>query len=148
MYDNNLKIFDKKCQDIATIDKFKSKSGNSSNTKSVSLSQLSQNYDWTSKSGMKFVHDAAAIENFLSINNILLKLNRVLSSNLNSCLLTFYPNGGSGIRLHDDCDPPMDNTEPIAVISFGSKWSIELFHNYKNPSVMPCKALEVSQNSL
>ena len=135
-------------QDISSIDKFKPSNTNSSNTKSVWLSTSSQSYDWTAKSGLKYVHDAVSIEKFPSIYSLLQKVNGALKSNLNSCLLTLYPNGGSGIRLHDDCDPPMDNTEPIAVISLGSTRTIELFQNYKSPSLKPCKSLNVSKNSL
>ena len=97
----------------------------------------------------KIVHKRACpIGDFPIVNELLDKVNLHLGSDLNSCLVTYYPDGHSGIRLHDDFEHTLDNDQPIAVISFGAKRSIEFFHNHQSETQAPQGSFQVSEGSL
>ena len=116
---------------------------------SLWLSRTNQPYTWESISSGQVTHNKALpISNFPDIDSMLDKINSELNSNLNSCLVMYYPNSSSGIRVHDDAEPSMDNNEPIAVVSLGTTRLIEFFHNYQSTSEQPVKSLSADNNSL
>ena len=134
--------------DLTSVKKFRDNAESYSNTKTLWLIRSSQSYEWFSKAGKQFPHEANPVQNFPAINSLMDKVNSHLSSKFNSCLVTFYPDGGSEIRIHDNCEQVMDNREPIAVVSLGTSRRIDFLHNYKHKSEDPCKFLDVDDNSL
>ena len=118
-------------------------------TKSFWLSRTDQPYEWTSMRTGNVVHNRACpLTDFPEINELLDKVNLHLGSDLNSCLVAYYSDGKSGIRLHDDFEHTLDNDQPIAVVSFGAKRTIDFFHNHQSESQAPAASFEISENSL
>ena len=121
----------------------------SSNTKTLWLSRTTEDYNWTSlKSGKVAKNKAVPFSDFPDIDKLLDSVNERLGSDLNSCLVCFYPSVKSGIRIHDDYEYNMDNEQPIAVVSFGTKRGIQFFHNYQAPTEKPLLELSPEDKSL
>ena len=94
------------------------KSAGSGKTISLWLSRTSKSYAWTSrKSGTVYNNKAVPIMDIPEADALLDKVNSVLETDLNSCLVQYYPDNSSGVRIHDDFEFVMDNTQPIAVVS-------------------------------
>ena len=146
-------INDTECETILNnfrhISKFNQNSDTSSNTKSLWLSRTDEPYDWSSKKSGKTTHNKALpITDFPRVNELLDKVNQELGSDLNSCLIAYYPDGTSGIRLHDDFEHTLDNDQPIAVVSIGAKRPVEFFHNHQAPTESPVSSIEVESSSM
>ena len=136
-------------KEIQSVKKFNITDDGSNNVKTLWLSRTSQMYEWEStKSGKKSKHNATPIGDFPAVEALLEKLNCDFDYDLNSCLVSYYPNGNSGIRVHDDCESTMDNSQPIAVISLGANRSVEFFHNYQAVTEIAAKSLTVQEKSL
>ena len=130
---------------LKNCEKFQS----STKTETLWLSQTNEDYEWVSrKSGKVTKNCAVPISNFPEINNLLNSVNKMLDSDLNSCLVCFYPNEKSGIRMHDDFEQNMDNSQPIAVVSFGAERSIQFYNNYQAATEDPVKELHPENGSL
>ncbi len=122
---------------------------NTTSTKSLWLSRTNEPYSWTSrKSGTVFNNKAVPIAEFSDINVMLDKVNAELGSDLNSCLIQYYPDNSSGIRVHDDFEHVMDSNQPIVVISLGATRTVEFFHNFQSTSETPAKSFGVQSNSM
>ena len=118
-------------------------------TQSVWLSRTNLPYCWETKTAGKVTKKVATpISNFPLINILLDRVNTELNSELNSCLVTFYPDGNSGIRLHDDFEVEMDESQPIAVVSIGETRTVEFLHDYQAATESPVKSLKPSNGSL
>lgn len=136
-------------ESLKNCQKFQESSETSSNTKTLWLSKTTEDYNWTSlKSGFVTKNSAVAISNFPEVNKLMDSVNEMLGSDLNSCLVSFYPSEKSGIRMHDDYEHNMDNDQPIAVVSFGAKRAIQFYHNYQAPTEDPVKELLPDDRSL
>ena len=121
----------------------------SKGTKSLWLSRTNEPYTWSSrKSGTVFNNKAVPVTDFPDINTMLDKVNTELGSDLNSCLIQYYPDNSSGIRIHDDFEHVMDNRQPIAVISLGATRTVEFFHNFQSTSETPAKSVIVHSSSM
>ena len=113
------------------------------------LSKTDQAYDWVSKkSGIVTHNKAVSIAEFPVIDSMLDKVNSELGTNLNSCLVMYYPNSGSGVRVHDDCDDTFDANQPIAVVSLGASRVVEFFNNYQSTTERPAKTVAVHTGSM
>ena len=129
--------------------KFKKDNTLSNFTKSLWLSRTSEPYEWKSRKTGSVIHNKAEpITDFPAIDAMLDRVNAELGSDLNSCLIQYYPDNTSGIRVHDDFEHVMDNNQPIAVVSLGAKRTVEFFHNYQTTSETPAKSIGVQSNSL
>ena len=118
-------------------------------TKSMWLSTTALPYKWTSYStGNITVKEANPMGDFKFINLLLENINDCLGTTLNSCLIQYYPNGGSGIRLHDDFEWEMDHSQPFVNVSIGCCRKIEFFHNYQKASETPAKVVLVQNGSM
>ncbi len=53
------------------------------------------------------------------------KVEEIIKSNFNSCLLNLYHNGSEGVDWHGDAEKTLGNRPVIASLSFGAK---ENFH--------------------
>ncbi len=91
---------------------------------SVWLSETTLSYSWTSGKHVS-VKEASPISDFPSIHTLMNRINQEYGFDLNSCLIQYYPNGNSGIRLHDDYELDMDERQPICVVSIGVSRTIE-----------------------
>ncbi len=118
---------------LVSHDTFKS----AGKTKSLWLSRTSEPYSWTSRKSKTVINNKAVkITDFPDIDAMLDKVNAELGTDLNSCLIQYYPNNSSGIRLHDDFEHVMDNNQPIAVVSLGAPRIVEFsqFPNHFRPA--------------
>ena len=122
------------------LESFKKFDYRGNTTKSVWLSTTSLPYKWTShSSGINTVKEANPMSDYEHIQSLLKKINASMGTNLNSCLIQYYPNGSSGIRIHDDFEWEMDQSQPFVNVSIGSCRKIEFFHNYQKASETPAK---------
>ena len=120
-----------------------------SKTKSMWLSKTSLPYKWTSYgSGKNTVKQAIPIKDFQHIQSLLERINSEMGTSLNSCLIQFYPNGSSGIRLHDDFEWEMDQSQPFLNISIGESRKVEFLHNYQKASETPSKVVVAKNGSM
>ena len=130
---------------LKSHDTFKS----ATKTTSLWLSRTSESYAWSSvKSGTVYIHKAVPITNFPPADVMLDKVNLKLGTDFNSCLVQYYPDNASGVRIHDDFEFAMDNTRPIAVVSTGATRTVEFFHNFQTTSETPAKAISVQSESM
>ena len=136
-------------QTLQQVPNFNGVNTSGGKTKSFWLSRTNVPYEWSSMRTGNIVHNRACpMTDFPCIDELLDKINRELGSDLNSCLITYYPDGKSGIRLHDDFEHTLDNDQPIAIVSFGAKRSIDFFHNHQTESQTPVGSVEVENCSM
>ena len=120
-----------------------------SGTKSMWLSNTLLPYSWESfTSGKTITKQASPISDFKHIEKLLCRINSSMKTDLNSCLIQYYPTGSSSIRLHDDFEFEMDQSEPFVVISVGETRNVEFFHNYQKPSEVPIRTISAEQGSM
>lgn len=118
-------------------------------TKSLWLSHTNEPYEWKSEvSGKLTINRAIPFSQYKNIDNLLQRINSDKNLDLNSCLIQYYPDGQSGIRLHDDSESTMDPSKPIIVVSSGSTRTIEFFHNYQRVTEPPRKSIQSSNGSM
>ena len=89
-------------------------------------------YIWESKNG-PIVNKPIPIDDFPVVKDILSKGNSEYNCNLNCCLVSYFKNGTTGIRLHHDNEDSLDHTEPIVVVSIGAVRRIEFIDNEHEP---------------
>ena len=113
------------------------------------LSTLNSSYTWVSKKNNKLYQNKPhPITNYANIENLRNMINDKLGSNLNSCLVTFYPTGQSGINLHTDNEEVMDNRQPICVASFGAVRTVEFLRKYQGPNSRPQHVIQPKEGSI
>ena len=71
-----------------------------------------------------------------------------MGTSLNSCLIQFYPTGFTGVRLHDDFEWEMDQSQPFINVSIGESRRVEFLHNYQKSSDRPAKVVKVGDGSM
>ena len=121
----------------------------SQSPKSAWFTNTELNYSWESHTtGNVTTKQPNPIGENSAMNAMLIRINKMLGSSMNSCLVQFYPSGHSGIRLHDDLEPEMAGDDHIAVVSIGASRTIEFLHNYKAPSEDACLSIKPSNSSL
>ena len=132
--------------DLNCTDKFDS---TVTNSKSLWLSTTSLPYKWTSFcSGKAVTKHAVPIKDFSHINQLLHRINHERGTSLNSCLIQYYPTGFAGIRLHDDFEWEMDQSQPFINVSIGESRRVEFLHNYQKSSERPAKVVNVGDGSM
>ena len=121
----------------------------SSGTQSVWFSTCDFPYSWhSSATGNTTKKLPIKIDANSPILSVMKNINSKLNVSFNSCLVQYYPNGYSGVRLHDDFEPEMSLNDPIAVVTVGQCRPIEFFTNYQAPSETPAKTLTPEQGSM
>ena len=97
------------------------------------ISKINQPYTWVSKSTNKtFSFDPQSFTDYPNIIKLCDLINQQNDSQLNSCLISFYPTGKAAINLHADNEETMDNNEPISVFSIGTSRTIEFVKKYES----------------
>ncbi len=77
------------------------------------LTQTGQPYKWNRANGSATVKEPISFENYPTINALLNKLNSDKNLSLNSCLVSCMRDGRCSLRLHNDDEDSMDQTQPI-----------------------------------
>ena len=147
-YDEYVDSFEEKsmAEDLEALDINYS---GSDSTKHLWLTDLDQDYTWKSKKSNKtFTNPPVKIGGYRGFNDIMTKLNTDFNIRMNSCLLNIYPNGHSGIKLHDDDEWEIDHTQPICVISFWCVRKVDFYGRYQNSDENPMLSLEPVSGSL
>jgi alkylated DNA repair dioxygenase AlkB len=60
----------------------------------------------------------------LAVQQIMANINHTYNYSLNVCFLNYYENDTKGLHWHSDDSHPIDNEQPIAVVSFGAERDI------------------------
>ena len=97
------------------------------------LTLTGQSYAWKNSRGNKTVKDPLSFDNFPGILGMLNQLNSEYGVSLNSCLISCLPDGQSKLRLHDDGEESLDETQPIIVLTVGAERDIEFRGKYQHP---------------
>lgn len=120
----------------------------SGKTKSKWLTSTGESYSWSSNSGHETMNEPIAIDSFPSVKRLLDKVNVDFGLDLNSCLVTLYQDGRSGLRLHADDEEGMDPNSPICVFSVGTERSIDFLSQYQAATEKPLLSLTPKEGSL
>ena len=105
-------------------------------------------YSWSAKSGKVFTNEPVCINQYKCIQNLLVKINSTFNVDLNSCLVTYYRDGRSGLRPHSDNEKSMDPLSPISVFSVGSDRQIHFYSQYQASSEAPVLSITPGEGSL
>lgn len=122
--------------------------GKKSETNTSWLTTTNQPYTWKNQRGKEFVNNPVDITQSKYINQLMLDLNKKHDLDLNSCLVTYYKDGKSAIRLHNDGEDSMDSTQPICVVSVGAVRQIDFLHQYQHFEEEPMLSLNPESGSL
>jgi alkylated DNA repair dioxygenase AlkB len=141
-------LYDTVQSDIEAF-KFKELNLPDNQTASKFLCDSDEPYTWDSaKSGKSYVNKAHKMSEFQGIKELCGKINADLGTDLNSCLVTFYPNGTSGVRLHADGEEDMDRNSPICVLTLGVERCVEFLHKYQPPQTALVLSFSPSDGSM
>ena len=120
---------------------------NKSKITTAFISSVEEPYIWESQAG-PVRNEALNMNDYPVIKSVLDKVNTHMDSNLNCCLVSRQPSGSAAIRLHDDNEVNMDQTEPICVISLGTKRKIEFVNQHQKGYRHTILSLEPEENSM
>jgi alkylated DNA repair dioxygenase AlkB len=120
---------------------------NKSKISTAFISSVEEPYIWESQSG-PIRNEALKMNDYPVIKSVLEKVNAHMGSDLNCCLVSRQPSGSAAIRLHDDNEVNMDQTEPICVISLGTKRKIEFVNQHQKGYKHTVLSLEPKENSM
>ncbi|NRB82046.1 MAG: alpha-ketoglutarate-dependent dioxygenase AlkB, partial [Saccharospirillaceae bacterium] len=112
------------------------------------LTDTNLSYTWTSKAGKTFSNEPVCLNQYKCIQKLLEKINSNFNVDLNSCLVTYYRDGTSGLRPHSDNEKSMDPLSPICVFSVGSDRQIRFFSQYQSTSEEPLLSVIPGEGSL
>ncbi len=132
----------------AEVESFGLSSKSGSKTVAKWLSSDSEPYSWTSSTGKKFVNKPDDISNCTAISELMQKINTEFQVDMNSCLVTCFKDGTSGIRLHRDDEDEIDQESPICVFTIGEERKIEFLSMYQSPSQQPLLSITPKEGSL
>ncbi len=132
----------------AEVESFDLCSKSGSKTVAKWLSADSEAYSWTSSSGKKFVNKPTDISNCPAISELMEKINSEHHVEMNSCLVTCFKDGTSGIRLHCDDEDEIDQESPICVFTIGEERKVEFLSAYQNASEAPLLSITPKEGSL
>ena len=120
----------------------------SGSTSSKWLSSDNEAYTWASRSGRETVKEPIAINSFPCIMELMGKINGKCEADMNSCLVTLFPDGRSGIRLHQDDEDEMDPGSPICVFTVGEERKVEFLSTYQASSETPILTIIPKEGSV
>ncbi len=132
----------------AEVESFNLFSKSGSKTVAKWLSTGNEPYSWTSSSGKKFVNTASDISKCPAIFELMEKINSELHVKMNSCLVTCFKDGTSGIRLHCDDEEEIDQDSPICVFTIGEERKVEFLSAYQSASETPLLSITPKEGSL
>ena len=124
--------------------------GDSGSDKPVNrwLNSDGEAYPWGPKSGPKTVNAPIDISGYPCITQLMQKINDREKCDLNSCLVTYYKNGKSEVRLHHDKEEGMDPLSPICVFTIGAERTVEFLPGHGISSDDPLLSLSLKEGSL
>ena len=123
-------------------------SGTKSAPKTSWLTLDGEAYVWENKSGKKFVNPPTDFQLYPSLMKLMSKINSDYNLQLNSCLLTYYRDGRSGIKLHQDSEDSMDPASPICVLTLGGSRRVEFLSILQNPNETPLLSFSPAEGDL
>ena len=94
-------------------------------------------YTWEASSGKKFVNKPSNLSDYPSIMKLMEEINAKYNVDMNSCLVTYFHDGKSSIRLHQDAEKELDCDSPICVFSIGGTRSIEFLSRFSTATESP-----------
>ena len=109
----------------------------SGSTSSKWTSSDDETYSWSSSSGKETVNQPIEIDSFPGIKKLMDKVNLESGTDMNSCLVTHFPDGKSYIRLHADGEQEMAPDSPICVFTVGQERPVEFLSMYQAASEQP-----------
>ena len=113
----------------------------------VFISSQCDPYVWKSKGG-EVVNTPLLLDNFPVIKSILTRINQKYGCDLNSVLVSQYKNGSVGTRWHKDDEAEMDPSQPICVVSVGSKRQVDFVNAGETDFRRTCLTLSPSEGSI
>ena len=117
-------------------------------TDSLWITDSNLPYEWESAKVGTIRKPAVRMSDFKSVEKLMTKLNSEYHTSYNSCLVQFYRDGSSGVRLHEDLEHTIDNNHSIGVVSLGAERRVEFLNNYQVSTEVPAKTISVKNGSL
>ena len=112
------------------------------------LTTTDQNYSWSSSSGHVTVKHPLGIENYNIIHSVMQDLNARYNVDLNSCLVSYFKNGQSKMKYHDDNEETLDQTSPMCILSLGAERTVDFIHHGQDGRSKPLHSLTPADGSL
>ena len=101
------------------------------------LTLTGQPYKWYRANGKVTVKEAISFDNYPTIKELLIELISDMGIDLNSCLVSFMRDGRCSLRLHDDGEDSIDQSQPIVVLSIGEGRKVDFLGCYQRSHESP-----------
>ena len=118
------------------------------NTSSKWLTSTGEAYSWVTSTGAPIVKNPLPIEDFQHINTVMKGLNDDMGLRLNSCLVSCLANGGNSLRLHNDDEEAIDQTQPIVVVVMGERRRVDFLGAYQSSAETPVLSVSAESGSV
>lgn len=112
------------------------------------LTNTNMSYTWESLAGNVTVKHPTDISKYPFIKQAMEDINHKFNINMNSCLINYYKSGNSRVRYHDDNEDDMDQTEPICILSIGSKRTVDFLYQDQDYRSRPVHSISPVDGSL
>ena len=112
------------------------------------LTSDNESYTFSNGKGKSTVNPPCDINKFNCIKQLMQKINKDYDCDMNSCLVTFYPDGKSGIGYHCDDEQEIDSHSPICVFSIGAERTVDLINSYQQSYEDPLLSYTTKSGSL
>ena len=111
------------------------------------ISLVDAHYTWNSKKG-PVVNNPVNLEDFPNIKSVLVNINEQFGCDLNSVLVSYFKNGETSLRLHNDDEDTLDSSQPICVVSLGVKRTVQFVKVTERDHRRTCKTLVPKEGSM
>ena len=105
-------------------------------------------YSWKNSQGKDVVNKPHDLNQQPKIKQLMETVNDNHDCDLNSCLVSFYPDGQSGIGYHMDDEAELDPDSPICVFSFGAERTVDFIHAFQQKYEKPALTYQTKSGSL
>ena len=101
------------------------------------LTLTGQPYSWRTSEGKPVVKNPYSIEDFPQIKETLDLVNAEFEADLNSCLVSYLPDGRSNLRLHNDNEDSLDSSQPMVILTVGASRTVDFLGAYQRSTETP-----------
>lgn len=107
-----------------------------------------QTYSWANSTGNVTVKEPVDMNKYPAIHMMMKDINKKYDLDLNGCLLSIYPHGDVFTTYHDDAEDTMDPAQPIVVVSFGAKRTVDFIYQGAGSRSRPLHSIHPVDGSI
>ena len=128
------------CSELDSL-KLQQQSSKSNGVATIWLTQTGQPYQWERANGTFTVKEAFSFDELPTVAEILNELKLDMGIDLNSCLVSFMRDGRCSLRLHDDGEDSLDQSQPIVILIIGEERKVDFLGCYQRSHETPAITL-------